>query len=309
MNNQESANVSKKLSTWRHVAGAVFLSVLAFSLASTMFGSVKADGYSHSNSVQDFRAEGRTTGAEYIKATPSWSPLYYRNQWIVFSSFASLYWEQIGAWLVAMVNVTSTNFYIAFLYLYNDRNDFWLFLYEYATGQWTWLKFTGYQSISSQTVNTFNLPVPSLQIAPQPKYSNKIFVVGPAISITGNIGKMGGKTVYSLLNLFNVTGKWNELWLLSNDYYRGAYEFTVIYTYYDSPTHVYAGYSLRLNDYDYVVPSRESLGTWYSGTSTPISEFSYGLPILLSSVLLILIIPRRRCRRFKTRWEYPNNSS
>lgn len=195
-----------------------------------------------------------------------------------------------GATLIYLVNSTALNFVLAWLYL-TTGNSFWMYVFNYSAGESYWLQFTGQTHVSTNFVSIPLPSVPQYQFTPQSKITNAIFINGQNVTINGNNGTYDGQPAYAIWNLLNITGAWNELWLLTGDYH-----YVILYTYPNGA--VFSGSNLNLNNYQYTPwPDgyQVNLGSWQLYTPpNPVPEFPYNLLPLLSVLFAILILRKRR---------------
>ena len=269
------------------------VATIVFAALSLVLASVSAQGTLHGaypaatstlpsgNSIPDFRAIGTDQNGNSIKIDSSGGEFTYRGQVIHLNPWHARYWGSIAKpyWLFYLASVTTTDFYIAYLYLDNVPSDpFGLYLLHYADGQYSWLGgFVGQQSVGSTTVLSPTIEALSLSIEGGAKFPNRLFASGASLQMLGNEGRFENMQIYSLLNLYNVTrssNDWNELWVLETDGIN--YYYAIFYAFNNDHSSLRYAYELKLNDLStrYTETYLTVSANWYLGTPTPIPEFS-----------------------------------
>ena len=223
-----------------------------------------------SNMTTTFSVQGQDKNGGSIYGTPTETILSENDSSIEFAAYVSSLWSMGALFdgvpsavtLIDLVNVTSTNFILAWLYIPTvNLGRFNMYVFNYTTGTAYWLKFTGQALTTPNLVPVPYVAVPQLSFTPEVKVVNDIFVNGPNISMAGNNGTFYGERAYALLNLMNVTGSWNELWLLTVG--PQGYGFVTVYTFLNDTGHVWANPTLILNNYAFIAyGSGETQATW-----------------------------------------------
>jgi len=235
--------------------------------------------YSYQNTIHEFYAKGGYQGRSVkVDLSNAGGYILYHGVQISFIGWYSQYWGAYQLFLVHLVNVTETNFYIAYLYLMEYGGykwiGFWIYSYisMWGTGnpsQHEWVGwFLGDFWIGEETLAP-SVDVPEMEIRADSKCINHLYSDGPYLIINAFQGYTEmtlfdvdvEMTLYPLLNYLFVydptVGYWHELWTLGVDN-SGNYYYIIFYMYENYPDWVLPGYMLRLNDY------RLQLGySWY----------------------------------------------
>jgi len=206
------------------------------------------------NEVPDFYAEG-TSGSYSLKISPKGGYLKSSGPTITFMpwSYVSTQWSIGIVYIIFLVNVTETDFYVGFLYLTNSSTPFFLRTFEYEGARINTLTFNGVQYVFARSVATESIMIPKLNLYPRAQSSNTLSAIGPELYVNGNYGKIiNGSTslnVFPIRNqYFEGASDYNELWSLLTDN-NGNYFFSILYMPNNDPNHVIMEHQLRLNDY------------------------------------------------------------
>ena len=227
------------------------------------------------NPVLDFRAAGSDATGDTIEISSEGGDLVYAGDRIHLVPWHSLYWSDQHFWVFGLVNVTQADFYVGYLYLYNDTSSsFSLWLFHYADGSWRLRYFNGEQFVGTTIVLCPTLHVPGLSIQAAARFSNRLFASGGDLQIQSDQGTYENRKVYSLLNLYNVTGSqngWNELWVLQTE--GNNYYFGIFYMWNNDRSRVTYAYELRLSDLTtrYTVESVMIAATWWLAPSVTVT--------------------------------------
>jgi hypothetical protein len=205
------------------------------------------------NQVPDFFVEGVGDGYS-LKITSQGGYLSTGGSSITLTPWSHVagQWGTAAVDIVFLVNVTQSDFYIAFLYLTNSSSQIVLRTFEYHGGVLNTIVVQGSQRISNGMVYTSPIPMPKVQLDVKAQTDNVLSVVGPEMYMVGNYGTvLNGSTtlrVAALRNqLFNGANEYNELWSLLADEF-GGYYFTIMYMQNSDPNHVVFEHQIRLND-------------------------------------------------------------
>jgi hypothetical protein len=224
------------------------------------------------NNVLNFRAVGKDASGNSINVTSAGGDLIYHGKTVHLVPWNSRQSEVHGRWVFFLANVTGTDFYIAYLHLDNVTSDtFGIYLFHYEDGEYAWHGgFSGQQSVGPNTVLTPKMSIPPLSIQASAKFPNRLFISGASLEITGNEGRFDNKRIYSLLNIYNVTGSaegYNALWLLATD--GSYYYYGILYLPNNDHSSVLYGNELRLNDLatQYTEGTLTVPATWYLETT------------------------------------------
>lgn len=244
---------------------AILLLTVTTLAISNSITAASATTYSLPNDVYNYIVNGQSNSTETITGTPTDTVVQYAGQQVEFQAYYDQYWSAIpNGYFYQLVNVTSSTFRLGFMYLSLDNPSLIkLFLYDYSLGTCTLYFFNGQSKVDSQTIVTQPVPIPDLDFQLSTSFPNTVFISGPNVQLQGNVGTYFGQSAYVIWTYTNVLNQWNEVWLLTTDGPSG-YNFVCIYTYFDSPTDVHAGYSLDLNNYQFTPypQGSGSLGSW-----------------------------------------------
>jgi len=216
--------------------------------------STLASTLSEPNKIPDFYVKG-TSGLYTLELSPKGGYLKSSGPTINFMPwrYVTAQWSIGTVYVIFLVNVTNSNFYIGYLYLTNSSSPFFLRTFEYQGAVLSTLTFNGIQYIFSRMVSASSVPLPKLSIDAHSQTANVLSAIGPQLYLNGNSGKVVNGTLrlklYPLLDqLFQGASAYNELWsLLTDDY--GNYYFSILYFQNGDPHHVTIEHRLRLNDY------------------------------------------------------------
>jgi hypothetical protein len=205
------------------------------------------------NQVPDFSAEGVGDGYS-LKITSEGGYLSSGG-----SSIQLTPWGHVkGEWgtgtvdIIFLVNVTRSNFYIAFLYLTNSSSQVVLRTFGYQGAILNTIEVQGSQRISNKIVETSPVSMPKVQLDVTAQTDNELSIAGPEVYMVGNYGTVLNDStplrIAALRNqLFSGAKEYNELWsLLADDL--GDYYFAIIYMQNGDPNHVIVEHQIRLND-------------------------------------------------------------
>jgi hypothetical protein len=221
------------------------------------------------NQVPDFSAEG--TGDGYsLKVASEGGYLSSGGSSIQLTPWGHVKgeWGTATVDIIFLVNVTRSDFYIAFLYLTNSSSQVVLRTFEYQRAILHTIEVQGSQRISNKLVDTSPVSMPKVQLDLKAQTDNALSVAGPEVYMIGNYGTvLNGSTtlrIAALRNqLFNGANEYNELWsLLADDL--GNYYFAIIYMQNGDPNHVIFEHQIRLNDLR-SLPGRMLNAQWTRG--------------------------------------------
>jgi hypothetical protein len=206
---------------------------------------------SKQNEISDFYAYGSNNYGDSLNVSSRGGLLKYSNVSIYVTPWQSVYWEK--TWYIFLANVSSSNFYIVYLYLHNSSGDVNLRVFDYSTGTFKLIKFNGVERVYNRTVKSPSVSLPELHISASPKCANRLFAAGPRLYVTSDIGYFINETVtftlYPIYNQYNVLkGEYNELWTLMTDN-SGNYYYSIFYMRNSDKERVLVNWILRLNDY------------------------------------------------------------
>ncbi|MGQ9542726.1 MAG: hypothetical protein ACUVTM_01365 [Candidatus Bathyarchaeia archaeon] len=163
-----------------------------------------------------------------------------------------------------MANVTSTNFYIAFLYFANGSNRADMILFEYESALYRKISFVGRCMVENSSTIVKRPITPRLTLEAKAKIENKLFATGPDLYLIGDTGYLKYNSsvldLYTLRNTLNPSSGWNELWTLLKGQ-PGEYYFSIIYMNMQVMDKVILGHTLRLNDF-YVIEQKQLKAIW-----------------------------------------------
>ena len=232
--------------------------------------SMSASATSVVNQVKDFYAEG-SSGDYHLKISSQGGYLtngvglkmflmpwrYITDQWAIGTIH-----------IVFLVNITATDFYVAFLYLTNSSSPFILRLFRYQGGVDNAITFDGFSHVYNRTVMTSSVLMPRIMIQPRPQTQNSLSVFGPELHVHSNTGQMiNGSTILNIYPLhvqaFRGIDEYNELWSLLSDG-SGNYYFAILYMRNSDSDHVIVEHQIRLNDYQ-PVGGRTFDAKWKAG--------------------------------------------
>jgi hypothetical protein len=221
------------------------------------------------NQVPDFSAEGVGDGYS-LKIMPQGGYLSSGG-----SSIQLTPWGHVkGQWgtetvdIIFLVNVTRSDFYIAFLYLTNSSSQVVLRTFEYQGAILNTIEVQGSQRISNKMVETSPVSMPKVQLDVKAQADNELSVAGPDMYMVGNYGTFLNDSttlrIAALRNqLFSGANEYNELWsLIADDF--GDYCFAIIYMQNRDPNHVIFEHQIRLNDF-HTLPGRTLDAQWTRG--------------------------------------------
>jgi hypothetical protein len=224
------------------------------------------------NQVPDFSAEGVGDGYS-MKITSQGGYLSTGG-----SSIQLTPWGHVkGEWgtgtvdIIFLVNVTQSDFYIAFLYLTNSSSQVVLRTFEYQGAILNTIEVQGSQRISDKVVDTSPVSMPKVQLNLKAQTDNELSIAGPEVYMVGNYGTVeNGSTSLRIAalrdQLFNGANEYNELWsLLADDL--GNYYFAIIYMQNGDPNHVIFEHQIRLNDL-HTLPGSTLNAQWTRGHFT-----------------------------------------
>ncbi|MEM3382175.1 MAG: hypothetical protein QXQ11_08480 [Candidatus Bathyarchaeia archaeon] len=211
-----------------------------------------------------FNVTGESYRYERISITHNGGTLEVGNLRIQLTPWKHIYWIEKNMDGFFLANVTTTNFYIAFLYFSNGSNRADMILFEYDSALYKRIPFIG-TCIVKNSSTVVNKPITSvLTLKPKPKVENKLFATGPDLYLVGDVGylKLNSSilNLYAIRNTLNPSSGWNELWALLTGQ-SGEYYFSIIYMNIQSMDKVILGHTLRLNDF-YVIKQKEIEAKW-----------------------------------------------
>jgi len=268
---------------------------------------------SKESEILDFFAFGVDPSGNSIVASRTGGFVTYRGKLIEVMPWYVTHWQSQDLWVISLVNVSQSDFFIINLYLDGSfdgtpSDGFWIFEYTMGTNQWVG-PLVGTQRLNHTIVKTPSITMPRIELFPYPKVWNALRASGPSFSVDAQRGFLtwGSKnfTLYPILNLVNVTdidSTWHELWALLSDQADDSYFFAVFYMYPTDTGHVRNGLMLRLDDYMLFVPPTYTLDAQWSyvaenrqggGDSDPTEAtrpFDVELLTLIGSVAIIVLI-------------------
>jgi len=205
------------------------------------------------NQVPDFSVEGAGNGYS-LKISSEGGYLSTGSSIMTLTpwSHVTTQWASGTLDIIFLVNVTQTNFYIAFLYLTNSSDQIVLRMFEYQGGNLNTITVEGTQRISNKMVNTSPVAMPKMHLDVNAQTDNKLSTIGPEIYMIGNYGTvLNGSITLKVAalrdQLFDGSNDYNELWsLLADD--SGNYYFAILYMQNSDPNHVTFEHQIRLND-------------------------------------------------------------
>ncbi|MEM2840194.1 MAG: hypothetical protein QXN62_01325 [Candidatus Bathyarchaeia archaeon] len=211
-----------------------------------------------------FNVTGESYKYERISITHNGGTLEVGNLRIQLTPWKHIYWIEKNMDGFFLANVTTTNFYIAFLYFSNGSNRADMILFEYNSALYKRIPFVG-TCIVKNSSTVVNKPITSvLTLKPEPKVENKLFATGPDLYLVGDFGYLKINSsilnLYAIRNTLNPSSGWNELWALLTGQ-SGEYYFSIIYMNIQSMDKVILGHTLRLNDF-YVIKQKEIEAKW-----------------------------------------------
>jgi hypothetical protein len=171
--------------------------------------------------------------------------------------------------IIFLANVTKTSFNIMFLHLKNGSNTvIAIQSLDYDSNSYIWLwNFRGNASVMSEMVEAPSIVLPSIEIEPEAKISNELFVKGNDMHMVDKIGYLANSSktlaIYPLYNDLETSLGYSELWTLmkdeDNDYY-----FSMFYMNSSDPDEVILSHTLRLNDFSASPRQRINLNSSWS---------------------------------------------
>jgi hypothetical protein len=221
------------------------------------------------NQVPDFSVEGIGDGYS-LKITSQGGYLSSAGSSITLTPWGNVKgeWGTANVDIIFLVNVTRSDFYIAFLYLTNSSSQIVLRTFEYRGGLLNTIEVLGEQRISNRTVDTSPIFMPRVELDVRAQAENGLSVTGPDMYMVGNYGTLlNGSTtlrIAALRNqLFSGADEYNELWsLLADD--SGNYYFAITYMPNSDTNHVIFEHQIRLNDLQ-TLPRRTIDAQWTHG--------------------------------------------
>jgi len=276
-------------------------------------GDLVQDPTSKENEILDFLAFGADPHGNSIVASRAGGFVTFREKLIEVMPWYVSYWPSQKLWVVSLVNVSRSDFFIINLYLDGafdgtPSDGFWVFEYAIGTNQWIG-PLVGTQQLNYTIVKTPSIIMPKIELFPYPKVWNSLRASGPSFSVDAQRGFLTwgsmNLTLYPILNLLNVTdidSTWHELWALLSDPEDKSYFFAVFYMDPTDTSHVKNGLMLRLDDYMLFVPPIYTIDAQWSyvaenrqggGDSIPTDaarRFDVELLTLVESVAIIVII-------------------
>ena len=232
--------------------------------------STSASATSVVNQVRDFYAEG-SSGDYHVKISSQGG--YLTNgvglkMFLLPWGYITAQWAVGTIHIVFLVNVTATDFHVAFLYFTNSSSSFILRLFRYQGGVDNTITFDGSSHVYNRTVITSSVLMPRIMIQPRPQTQNSLSVFGPELHVHSNTGQMiNGSTILNIyplhVQVFRGIDEYNELWSLLSDG-SGNYYFAILYMRNSDSDHVIVEHQIRLNDYQ-AVGGRTFDAKWKAG--------------------------------------------
>lgn len=282
-------------------------------LGSQKFANLIQDLSSKENEIRDFYAFGADPRGNSIVASTAGGFVTFRGELIKVMPWYASHWHSQNLWVISLVNVSRSDFYIINLYLDGSfdgtpLDGFWIFEYAMGTNQWVG-PLVGTQRLNYTIVKTPSIIMPKIELFPYPKVWNALRASGSSFSVDAQRGFLiwenKNLTLYPILNLLNVTdidSTWHELWALLSDPVEKSYFFAIFYMDPTDTSHVKNGLMLRLDDYMLLVPPIYTIDAHWSyvaelrrGGRTGISQnearkFDNELLLFLGSMAIVAFI-------------------
>ncbi|MEM3506378.1 MAG: hypothetical protein QXT31_01820, partial [Candidatus Bathyarchaeia archaeon] len=209
------------------------------------------------NEVLEFYIEGEAKKGDYAMVSNEGGFLKLEGSFIRVLPWHYVIWKERNGWVFFLVNVTSNNFIIAYVYILKAYPyHFFIKIFNYASKSIKTYTFEGQWEVNDKIVKTPSISIPKLSLTidiNNAKANNGFNILGKNISLIDGVGYFINKTsmlkVYPLYQFSTSGGEQNELWVLMVDELKGFYYYSIIYSFKSDKNHVMVGHTLRLNDY------------------------------------------------------------
>ncbi|MEM2896325.1 MAG: hypothetical protein QXG01_01920 [Candidatus Bathyarchaeia archaeon] len=210
---------------------------------------------SASNEVLEFYIEGEAKKGDYAIVSNEGGFLKLEGNFIKVLPWHHVVWKERNGWVFFLVNVTSKNFMMAYVYILKAYPyHFFIKTFDYASKSIKTYTFGGNWEVGNELVKTPSIKIPKLSLPINSETSNgpQFHILGENISLAGGPGYFINNTstlkVYPLYQFSTSGGEQNELWVLMVDESKNFYYYSIIYSFKSDKKHVMMGHTLRLND-------------------------------------------------------------
>jgi len=265
----------------RFQRGFLILVVLAVMTIATLSCCERGIGYAESSAYQketplsvrspivEFSVDAETRSGDYIKATNEGGLIFLKGTYFKIAPWKVWYDKGRNAWIVLLVNVTSSNFRISYMFLRNGTGTFTLWHYDYESSTYDGYVFYGADYVKNMTCLSTSVPMPNLSIVPEAKCSSDVSALGTTLFIDDRRGLYisGAES----LSLYPILRDASQIWFLMDDH-QGRYYFSIFYLFETDREHILRAHTIRLNDL--YQPSFETIAAlWMPG------RFPYSLTV------------------------------
>ena len=197
------------------------------------------------NTIVEFSVDAETKSGDYIKATNDGGLIFLKRTYFKIVPWMALYDKGRSAWIVLLVNVTSSNFRISYMFLRNGTGTFTLWHYDYESSTYDGYLFYGADSVKNKTCLSTSVPMPNLSIVPEAKCSSGISALGATLFIDDQRGFYisGAES----LSLYPILRDASQIWFLMDDH-QGRYYFSIFSLSETDREHILRAHTIRLND-------------------------------------------------------------
>ena len=211
--------------------------------------------------IVEFSVDAETKNGDFIKATNEGGLVFLKRTHFRVVPWKVWYDKGRNAWIALLVNVTSNNFRISYMFLRNGTGAFTLWHYDYESSSYEGYMFYGTDYVKNSTCLSPSVPMPRLSIVPEAKSSSDISALGASLYIDDQKGFYLNGTVS--LSLYPILGDVSQIWFLMCDR-QGAYYFSIFYFSESDREHILRAHTIRLNDL-YQPPFENIAALWMPG--------------------------------------------
>jgi len=220
--------------------------------------------------IVEFSVDAETKSGDFIKVTNEGGLVFLNRMYFKVVPWKVWYDRERNSWIVFLVNVTSSNFRISYMFLRNGTGFFTLYHYDYESSSYEGFLFYGADYVKNKTCLSPSVLMPRLSIVPETKGPSGISALGATLYIDDQKGLYRSGT--ESLFLYPIRGEASQTWFLMCDH-QGRYYFSIFYFFESDREHVHRGHTIRLNDL-YQPPFEYIAALWMPGL------FPYSLTVI-----------------------------
>lgn len=221
------------------------------------------------NPIVEFTVDAETKNGDFVKVTNEGGLVYLKRNYFNVVPWKVWYDEGRKAWIAFLINVTTSNFRVSYMFLRNGTGAFTLWHYDYEASSYDGYLFYGADYIKNKTCLSPSVRMPKLGIIPEARVPSQISALGPTLYIDDEAGLY--LDAGAILSVYPIRADAGQTWFLMLDR-QGRYYFSIFYYFESDREHVVRGHTVRLNDL-YQPPFEYIPALWTSG------RFPYSLTV------------------------------